>query len=1424
MTSQPAATWRASSGALPLALAGLAAAGAAQALLEQRPWIGVGGFAVGALLSALSARRTTPVPELPIAAPQRLSGRAMAVFSIGILLCAAAGGLVFLRHRPLLTHAVWAGGLLALVASAGLAPRGVRAVQPLVPWQRGALLGVLTLAAVLFGWALTSVPPEVHGDDAEVGLDAARLLLVDFNLFAPGWFELPRFHALSKAIGLQLFGVNLLGLRITSAALGLAGVGLLFLVTHRLWSADLALLAAALLAGQRFYVHLSRAGYIYIDTPVLSLVVLWLFLRAWQERRTGAAILCGVALGVGIQTYYASRLVPILLALTWLIWLASTPRRAWRDQLWPFALIALTALAVAAPMFGFSAHDWGDFWRRTRDTSIFAAAARRHVAAGYGTSDFAIILVKQLQAAVSLFNRTGDTSVQYGLRGALLEPVSAALFIAGFGIALARLRERRAGVVVLWLAGPLIAGAALTVDTPFYPRISGIVPFAVLLVAMALAHALHVLRAAVPQPAGRWAVGTLCGAALTLILIDNARSYFIDYAPRHRHSPAVEIATFVRRHGAGKTTYMVGGAPGFYIKHGAIAFLTWGELTRDVIDLEGFLRHPPDPHASAFVIMPQGKDLIGRLEAAVGSLDVHRHLNRHGEVAFYGAVPRVAGSAADPPEYLRQAAEPSAGASALDAVLAVVRRLLIALMIGTGVVSIGLALAAWWRGSRPPGPRAPRQSWGMRLAHWRARLFGPDAHERAIALPGGATALLLAAVLAVALGLRVYRLADLPAGFYCDEAGNGYNAHALLHSGRDETGAHWPLYVWSFDVSYKNPIFIYSAMLPMAVLGPTELAVRLTAALWGAATVLALFGLGRALMGPLVGLAAALLLAVCPWHLHFSRIGYELITFPCVFALALTALVRWSRGQPTLGYGGVLLGLCLYTYAPAKLFVPLFGAGFAILYRRALWRRRRETLLAGALAALTAAPAVIFDLTHTHRAATYLAATGAWAGSGGLLALAQQFVDNYAAFFSPTFLFAASDDPILRHAVHEHGQLYPFFLPLLALGALTVILRRDRALYLVPLWLILYPVAAALMNEIPSASRGIIGAAGFCLLAAIGAGAALRLIGAVTSRRAVAWGLQGAAVGAALLVLVPAASAYWRLYRDTYPRYSASGYDGFQFGHRRVLEVFRERYDEFDRLLLSTRLNNQPRVFLDFYDGLRQPVRPGAPPFAAREKMLVGNPEAYVHFDPPQRPRLFAVLPEEAGLFGDGQVLEEVVDPGGRTAFVIVAATRLKDFVSAWYVAGPLPASDSTPPPQWSGDGPPDAPPGGVHWRQYNAPFASVRLNDFFTGNAEDACAWAVNAVDSDGARTVRAVAGFDDHGELWLNGARVALQRRAGESQTLIDQESATVALQPGRNVVAIRCCETVGDWRFYFRLENPDGTPADGLTWVYRPRPRSG
>jgi hypothetical protein len=314
--------------------------------------------------------------------------------------------------------------------------------------------------------------------------------------------------------------------------------------------------------------------------------------------------------------------------------------------------------------------------------------------------------------------------------------------------------------------------------------------------------------------------------------------------------------------------------------------------------------------------------------------------------------------------------------------------------------------------------------------------------------------------------------------------------------------------------------------------------------------------------------------------------------------------------------------------------------------------------------------------------------------------------------------------------------------------------------------------------------------------------------------------LQGALALACLAVLVPAMASYWALYRDEYPLYSAKFYTGFQFGHRQVVDRFREHYHDYDMFLLTTRLSNQPEVFLRFYDGLHHPPqRDGAPPYPPGEKMHVGSAESYEHYRDPSRRMLFAVLPEEVPLFADADVKERIVAPDGSAAFVLVSASRLKDFVSSWHLTGLLPEGDQSPPPTWTPEDPPRETP--VR-RQllYEPPTAGVGLNDVFVTNAEHACAWAVNFVTSEHEQNVRAIAGFDDQGEVWVNGQRVALRENGDPEVSLVDHLSGPVHLVAGRNTIAVHTCEEVADWKFYFRLANPDGSPVEGLSWEYGPR----
>lgn len=680
----------------------------------------------------------------------------------------------------------------------------------------------------------------------------------------------------------------------------------------------------------------------------------------------------------------------------------------------------------------------------------------------------------------------------------------------------------------------------------------------------------------------------------------------------------------------------------------------------------------------------------------------------------------------------------------------------------------------------------------------------------------------LAAVVLLALALRVWRLEDVPAGLYCDEAGNGWNAWALGTAGLDETGTRWPLYVWSFGTAYKNPLFIYGAILPVKLLGLSAFSVRLTAALFGTATVLAMFFLGRALFGAWAGLWAALFLALAPWHLHFSRIAFELIAFPLVVVWGCTLLIRFTQGRRTLPAALGLYALGVYAYAPAALFVPAFLVGFGLLFLPELLRGWRQFLIALAVTAAVLAPAAVFFSAEARTGTQYFRRTTFLDPQQPWREQAERFGRNYVQFFSPRFLVEAGD-PIFRHAVRDFGELLPVYAPLVLLGAGAALLRRDRASKLLLWWLALYPVAPSLMNEIPSATRGIIGAPILCLLAGIGFAAVLRAVRFLAPRRRWGVALQAAAAVAGLALLGGEAGRYLHAYFVDYPTYAALTPGAFQFGYRDAIRYMESERDHYDLLLLSATDANQPQVFAQFY-------RPIDPRDWARRRdtgYLIIKPEDFTRGQPNQRV-LAALHPDDVDLFADLEVKRLVKGPGGKLAFVIAEIGARKRYLNNWLILGLFPNDDGrggerdpvdprnlTPPTYPGLNGRP------VKWRQAPIQLASVDLNRDFVGadprnpgNPERVCAYAVTTIRSPSARAAVLELGgsLNDTLRVWLNGRPLTpFPMSMGREPRQRDVE-----LHQGDNGLLVQSCEDIGSWSFSARLLGADGRDMEDVVSV--------
>src|SRR3989344_6006618 len=140
-------------------------------------------------------------------------------------------------------------------------------------------------------------------------------------------------------------------------------------------------------------------------------------------------------------------------------------------------------------------------------------------------------------------------------------------------------------------------------------------------------------------------------------------------------------------------------------------------------------------------------------------------------------------------------------------------------------------------------------------------------------------------IILLALVLRFWRLDTYPA-LNADEAAIGYNAYSLIQSGLDEHGNSWHIHFQSFN-DYKPGLYFYLVLPLVKILGLNVWAVRIPGAILGVATVYIVYLLVKELLkdrftqtkelinAEMMASIASLMLAISPWHTHYSRGGWE---------------------------------------------------------------------------------------------------------------------------------------------------------------------------------------------------------------------------------------------------------------------------------------------------------------------------------------------------------------------------------------------------------------------------------------------------------------------------------------------------------------------------------------------------------------------
>lgn len=360
-------------------------------------------------------------------------------------------------------------------------------------------------------------------------------------------------------------------------------------------------------------------------------------------------------------------------------------------------------------------------------------------------------------------------------------------------------------------------------------------------------------------------------------------------------------------------------------------------------------------------------------------------------------------------------------------------------------------------------------------------------------------------IILLGLALRTYSLSTNPLGFYADEASIGYNAYCIAETLRDEHNQFLPLYFRAFN-EYKDPVPIYLTAIFIKILGPTVFAVRFMPAVCGTLTIFIVYLIVQIYFFRGIALLAALLTAISPWMISFSRSVGNLSPYVLFFILGFyfTSLaVKHTKGK-YIFYSIIPTALAFYTYGIAKCFIPLFYFFFFFFNFKKLWNLKLPMIISVLIVIIMLIPAGtafmkpeirmrsdLLNITNDYYSVSkgrtkYKEQGHHFIANNNYLLLPAMFLENYFKHLSFDFLLKEGDRN-LRHNIQGRGQLLWFTFYMLILGLLCILRTKKKELQIFPAWFFLFPIPASLTWEgLPHAPRTCSGCPVFEILAAVG--------------------------------------------------------------------------------------------------------------------------------------------------------------------------------------------------------------------------------------------------------------------------------------------------------------------------------------------------
>jgi len=356
--------------------------------------------------------------------------------------------------------------------------------------------------------------------------------------------------------------------------------------------------------------------------------------------------------------------------------------------------------------------------------------------------------------------------------------------------------------------------------------------------------------------------------------------------------------------------------------------------------------------------------------------------------------------------------------------------------------------------------------------------------------------ILLFLIIGIGFFLRFYKLGQIPAGLYLDEAAQGYNAYSILKTGKDEYGKNFPIIFRSFG-DFKTPLYIYLIVPLIPIFDLTKFTVRFPSFFFSVLTFPLLYLLileisPKKVRYPLA-LISTLLLSISPWHILFGRTNFECNVALFLLLAGIYLFFKGLKIPKLFILSALFFGLSFSAYHSERIISPLIVFALAIRYRQTIFNKKNRAViivstLIGLLIVLPTL-SVISTAGFASRATTLSIFNFSRIPAGfipnipppfnfiinnHLVLSIKEFLSLYFSYFSPRNMFYLGDSGP-RSSFPELATFYIWQLPFYILGLFLIL--KDKKLadlrFLTLIFFFVSPVPAALTSDPYSTIRAL---------------------------------------------------------------------------------------------------------------------------------------------------------------------------------------------------------------------------------------------------------------------------------------------------------------------------------------------------------------